>query len=536
MMDVSSRSLPLLEAIARQKELEHQLTEATQAAARYNRLFDHSALGIFIGNSTGELIDANPRALSLLGYDREELVGTNIAHLIHPDDLKTVSIYEGPKAALAGRAYQVERRLLRKNGDYLPTRVHFAIYDDSQPLFQMLFQDITVEKAAEATTASALTMAQSANAAKSVFLANMSHEIRTPLNGIMGMLQLALASSPSEEIRDYLETALTSSEALLQVLADVLDVARLDAGRLTLCQDVFTLSDVIRPIVDFFDHEARLKGLRFTSRLDPDMPESLCGDPARLRQILHNLLSNAIKYTATGSVRLDVHLTDCDDNTAYIQCIVTDTGIGIAPDKQDIIFDAFSQADDSLTRPYGGCGLGLTIVKGLAALMDATLHICSDPGQGTAVRLSLSLPLGQQTQRMPVKRPLPRIEGTRVLVVEDERINQLTIAAMLRKFGCIYEQAANGLEALQRLGQTHFDCVLMDMQMPQLDGLETTRRIRAGSDGVLDPTVPIIALTAHAQDADRDAALAAGVDDYVSKPVDMDALARAIGKRLGIYS
>jgi len=307
-----------------------------------------------------------------------------------------------------------------------------------------------------------------------------------------------------------------------------------------LSNEVFDLDDVIRPMVASFGQEAQLKGLTFESSVAPDAPFSLRGDPGRLRQILYNLVANAIKYTPTGTVSLAVAPVLAENERspgrAVLDFVVEDTGIGILADKQESIFDAFSQADPSLTRPYGGTGLGLAIVYGLTNLMGGQVNLCSQPGHGTAVRVRLSFPLGGMTSRLPSHRPVPRITGTRVLVVEDERINQLTIRAMLQKFGCQPLMAGNGLEALSFLSAQDFDCVLMDMQMPILDGLETTRRIRKGAGGVKNPNVPIIALTAHTLDADRDNALAVGVSDYISKPVNMDELARAIGRCLGIFA
>jgi len=519
--DALKRRVATLEALVSSLRQRHQRSEL---------FFERSVMGILLGDPEGNLLDANPRAQELLGYSHEELRATNIRDIIHPDDLRLVSSQAGPLAALAGLPFTIERRYRRKDGTWLPVQVDFSPLDDTGRVFQIMLQDITARRAAEEAKNAALAQARSASQAKSAFLANMSHEIRTPLNGVMGMLQLLLATSHSPEQDEYLHTAMDAAAALLRLLSDILDFSSLDAGTMTLSDELFTVGDVLDPIIASFTHEAAIKGLEFSCHVAPAIPAHLCGDPARLRQILYNLTGNAIKYTTFGKVELDVTPLPQPDaaNLAMLEFAVRDTGIGIPAAKLAHVLDAFAQADASVTRTYGGQGLGLTIVRALAERMGGRILLSSQVGKGTEVRVRLPfvLPPGEASPAPTVVKPC--LIGRRVLVVEDEAINRLTMRAMLQRLGCEAVMAENGREGLARLAREDFDCVLMDVRMPLLDGLSATRAVRDGSAGARNPAVPILALTAQALTGDREQALAAGVDGYVVKPVDLDALARAM--------
>ncbi|EHJ45982.1 PAS/PAC sensor hybrid histidine kinase (plasmid) [Solidesulfovibrio carbinoliphilus subsp. oakridgensis] len=523
---------PLAAARTRVAALEARVADLLARQERCELFFQHSVMGILIGDAAGRILDANPRALALLGYAAGELCGKNIRDIVHPDDQQAVSVDAGPQAARLGRSFSIERRWRRKNGSWLPVQVDFSQLDAASGLFQVMIQDITARKAAEEATIAALALAETASQAKSAFLANMSHEIRTPLNGVMGMLQLLAGTPTTPEQADYLATAMDSASGLLRILSDVLDISHLDSGRMVLADERFALTDVLEPVAASFAHEAALKSLAFSRRVAPDTPDELRGDPGRVRQILYNLTANAIKYTPSGEVRLEVAPVpgEADAAGATLEFLVADTGIGIAPAMQEQVFEIFSQADPSVTRSYGGTGVGLAIVKGLTDLMGGRVTLCSQEGFGTEVRVRLRFARPGDATRACAAGTPPCLSGRRVLVVEDETINRLTIRAMLRKFDCEPAMAENGRQALALLAEKDFDCVLMDVQMPVMDGLTATRAIRQGEAGVRNPGVPIIALTAHAMDEDRHAAEAAGVTGYLVKPVDMDALVRAMGK------
>ncbi|MEZ4435606.1 MAG: ATP-binding protein [bacterium] len=360
-------------------------------------------------------------------------------------------------------------------------------------------------------------LAQTASLSKDRFLANMSHEIRTPMNGVMGSLDLLREGELDPEQRKAAEVAHRSAQALLYVLGDIVDIARVESGALTLDVRPFDVAAVVEEVADLFRVEADEKDLTLTVEVEPTLPARFVGDGHRLRQVLVNLIGNAVKFTPEG--RVHVRLTRGDDGG--IRVTVRDTGIGIAPADRDRIFEPFVQADASTTRRFGGTGLGLAISRQIAQRLGGTLTVQSAPGEGSTFTLALPLaPTG--TDRPLAATPAggtPRsFQGCRVLLVEDNPINRLVVEEMLRRLGCRITVAEDGEDALRHVAE-RFDIVLMDCQMPRMDGYEATRALRGrGVDG------PIVALTAHAMEGDRERCIAAGMDDYVTKPLSRDGL------------
>ncbi len=374
--------------------------------------------------------------------------------------------------------------------------------------------------------------AEAANLAKGAFLANMSHEIRTPMNGIIGMSQLALEAPSEDERREHMQIVKQSAESLLDIINDILDFSKIEAGKLTLEQVPFDLRASVQLGLHALRMRAQEKGLALTCRVADDLPQQLVGDPTRLRQVLVNLIGNAIKFTARGEVVLDIAQGPALPSGMSVRFTVRDTGIGIAADKLESIFDAFSQADTSTTRKYGGTGLGLTITQRLVTLMGGELRVHSQPGQGTS--FDVVLPMGLATAAAEAAPPLATrtaadapqpATGLRVLLVEDHPVNQKLAKHLLQRWGHQVTLANNGQEALDAVsaGQP-FDLLLMDMQMPVMDGIEATRHIRALEALRGWPNLPIIAMTANAMQGDRDDCLAAGMNDYLSKPMRPDEL------------
>jgi Signal transduction histidine kinase len=367
--------------------------------------------------------------------------------------------------------------------------------------------------------------------AKSEFLAKMSHEIRTPLNGVIAAADLMAATQLNDEQHELLDTLRLSAKTLLGIINDILDFSKIEAGRMVLETLPFTPTVLVEEVVSIMAPAAHSKGLTVRTELSSSLPHSVAGDPLRLRQILLNFVGNAIKFTARGEVVIRaMRLKKGEGQSAWLRFEVQDTGVGIPPEKQAGIFDAFTQADSSVTRQYGGTGLGLAICKRLVELMGGQIGVYSQPGQGSCFWFEVPLPVIQEnapeeTTAQPSGSALNshELDGVRVLLVEDNPVNQKVAIRMLQKLGCVVELAENGQQALEKLERASYDIVLMDMQMPVMDGLTATRLLRQREQQTGHHQV-VIALTANAMQTDRELCLEAGMDDYLSKPLTLDAL------------
>ena len=375
--------------------------------------------------------------------------------------------------------------------------------------------------------------ADSANKAKSEFLANMSHEIRTPLNGILGMLQLMGSTTLNDEQKEYLVTAVKSTVRLTRLLSDILDLSRVEAGKIVLHQAAFDIAGQREAALDIFALEAKEKGLALDFTLDARLPPRLIGDKSRLQQILFNLIGNAIKFTDTGRVQVAVTPLGRQNGFLRVLFTISDTGIGIADDLLHTLFEPFTQAEGSYTRRFQGAGLGLSIVRKLVALLGGALAVDSTEGVGTTMYLSLPFTLpdalpeqGQKSTQQP--EDCAGQGALRILFAEDDAVSLLAGKRLLEKSGYVVCTAVDGREALARLTEQPFDLILMDIQMPVMDGVAAARAIRAGHAGPDKAGIPIIAMTAYAMTGDREKFLAAGLNGYVAKPVDIAELHAAI--------
>jgi signal transduction histidine kinase/CheY-like chemotaxis protein len=379
-------------------------------------------------------------------------------------------------------------------------------------------------------------LAETAAKAKSQFLANMSHEIRTPMNAVIGFTGLVLQSGLSELQRDYLQKIDTSAKSLLAIINDILDLSKIEAGKLTLERIDFRLHDLLEQVSGMFTTQASEKKLALILTVAPDCPKVLLGDPLRLGQVLINLTSNALKFTQEGEVEISVAPVQQDKELVRLMFAVRDTGIGIESDRLASLFESFTQADGSTTRRFGGTGLGLSICRKLVGIMGGEISVQSEPGQGTTFSFAADFsvqPSPQEPSAVPALEPqrslfgrapaevdsiqADALQGMRVLLVEDDLVNEEVAIAILGRAGVLVEVARDGEEAMQRVRQKRYDCVLMDIQMPRLDGYEATAAIRR-TPGLT--TLPIIAMTAHAIQGVRERVLEAGMNDYITKPVE----------------
>ncbi|MDU2065699.1 MAG: PAS domain S-box protein [Sporomusaceae bacterium] len=505
----------------------HDITErknATEGLKRYELLAEKASDIILFTDSQGRIIDANSAALSVYGYSREELLDKTVFDLRQskPADYEKIlkEIEESDQHGLLFEAIHY-----KKNGESFPIEVSSQGTELSgRRMIVSIIRDITERRKVELMKQKAIAAETAANRAKSEFLANMSHEIRTPLNGILGMIELTLLGNPSADQKENLTIAKTCANSLLKIIDDVLDFSKMEAGKVTLENVNFSVRDTFESVIKAHGARAESKGLSLYYQFAANLPQTLRGDPHRLQQVLNNLLGNAIKFTEQGKITVTAECKNLDIDQCNLLVTVTDSGIGISAEEQKLLFQSFSQVDGSHTRKYGGTGLGLAISKQLVELMGGTITVESAKGQGST--FSFHIPCIRSEQAVVVEEP-QRSKTKRaltILLAEDNLQNQIVLKLILNELGHQVIVAGNGLEALQRRKEGNFDAILMDIQMPEMDGMEATLAIRAYETEQEIPAVPIIALTAHALQGDKERFLALGMDEYLAKPVSMERL------------
>jgi PAS domain S-box-containing protein len=531
----------LLGSAFQRKWSEERLRESER---QYRLIAEQSTDVIWTVDASLRYTFVTPSVRDMFHSEPGELLGTGLLDHLTGASRETAAceidkIFDRHNLGLSGEETQrLELQQARRDGSVFWTEVLFSpLRDETGRIagFQGATRDITERKRAEDALVK-VKQAEAANQAKSEFLANMSHEIRTPLNSIMGMLQLAMLKNADACVQDYLDMGRRSSEHLLEVINDVLDLSKIESGRVRLSREPFSLRELLQTTVEPFALAAQEKGLRIETAVGETVPEHLVGDRGRLRQILTNLVSNSIKFTESGRIGLSVR-TDATgpapSGSVRLAFEVSDTGIGIPADKLESIFDIFSQAGGrSYHAKYGGTGLGLSIVKKLVEMLDGRVRVDSVEGSGSTFAFTALFEIGDTPRAADriVRCARADVPPLRILVAEDSRMNRIFTKELLEDKGHRVEVASNGREALAALAAQPFDLVLMDVEMPEIDGLKAVERIRLGAVEGVDPNMPVIALTAHALNEHRERFLSAGMTDYLSKPVKIEDLEMVMAK------
>jgi PAS domain S-box-containing protein len=498
---------------------------------KYRGILENMKLGLVEMDLDDRVVSVNQAFCDILGFEAEELINQQaLQPLLMPESQRLM--IEQNQARTAGIADAYEIAIRTKSGESKWLQVSGApLYNDNKLVGSIgINLDITHQKQLEHKLREAKEHAEESSKAKERFLANMSHEIRTPMNAILGMSQLLNKTPLTEQQESYLHAITTSGDNLLVIINDILDLSKVEAGKVAIEHVGFSLHKVLEQLAKNLQYKAEEKGLSLITKVNPVIPNILIGDPYRITQVLLNLASNSLKFTEKGQVCIACDLRAGSDDAVDIEFTVSDTGDGIAPDYLAHIFEEFSQEDSSVSRKFGGTGLGLTISKGLVNLMGGEVLIDSEKSRGTTVRFILRLPVGS-AKDLPGKdwaaetnEIRARLRGKRVLLVEDNFFNRLLAKEYLAQANMNVMEAENGAIAVELARKNTFDLVLMDVQMPVMNGLEATSHFRS----TLGLTTPIVALTANAINGEREKCLAAGMDDYLAKPFQEDELMKVM--------
>ncbi len=523
--DISARKAAEAEVVKLNRELEARVEQRTrelaESEARIQAIVDNVVDGIITITADGVVQSVNPATEMIFGDRADDLVGAGLHELLAAPDNGDDG-RGAVEAILADRAADNDGRAqeltgLRRSGEAFPLELALSeVRTDHDRFFVGIIRDITQRKQAEEEINKARRAAEEASEAKSAFLANMSHEIRTPLNAMIGLTHLTLTTALSEKQQDYLTNISGASKTLLALVDDILDFSKVEAGQLEIEALPFRLDEVMSTTEAMMRVRVAEKPIDLTFDVAPDVPLDLIGDPLRLGQVLSNLTTNALKFTSKGRVDVRVALAGSDDEAVRLRVTVADTGIGIDADARAKLFRPFTQADISTTRKFGGTGLGLAISQNLVQLMGGSIGVDSAPGWGSTFWFTAQFGRAQKTVAHR-DREMNLPQGVRILVVDDNDINRQIAREMLIAEGARVDLAENGVQAVDKVMDGGFDAVLMDLQMPEMDGYEATRRIRA-EDRFKD--LPIVAMTAHALAAERDKCLAVGMNEHLTKPID----------------
>ena len=527
----------------RTSDLESLTEELRASESQFKAVFENCPLAIYLKDTDSRPMLVNSRyeeyyevgADTVIGQTANKWMPPNLAAKFLALDRDVIRTAETQEFEYEHRSSAGEDRTL------LSTK--FPVVDETGRVTAIggFVTDITSQKRALVATEAAKLSAEAANAAKSQFLANMSHEIRTPMNGVLGMARLVLDTDLTEHQREFVDTIVDCGESLLTIINDILDYSKLESGKLSLELERFDPRDAVDGVMQLMGRQIEDKNLDWRLSYTDDVPHNVLGDPGRMRQVLINLVGNAIKFTERGSIAIEITAPEIDESSVVLRVSVSDTGIGIGNDEQARLFERFSQADTSSTRRFGGTGLGLSISRQLVELMGGEITVESTAGRGSTFAFTVRLVPIRTSEPKRAERSLCNISDgvahpLHILLAEDNVVNRRIAVAMLNKAGHRVDVAADGIEAVNAVSRDEFDLVLMDVQMPNMDGVAAARAIRAFAGD--KARTPIIAVTANAMAGDREHYLASGFDDYVSKPFApaelFDALARRMADGAGL--
>jgi PAS domain S-box-containing protein len=520
----------IIRDITERKKTEKAIKESEE---KFRTLFNNANDAIFVyeinNNFRNEkFVEVNDVACAYLGYTREELLNMSFQDI---SGEQTKDKIEAKIEMLQKYGRGIYETFHRTNHNkIIPVEVNIhTFHRNGKRIAQSIVRDITQRKVAESSLKAAKEAAEIANKTKGEFLANMSHEIRTPINGIVGMVDLTLLTQLNSEQRENLDIIKSCANSLLKVINDILDFSKMEAGKLVIENINFDIKSLIEETIKAHSPFVISKGIELNYAFSSTIPQYLIGDPSRLQQILNNLISNAIKFTESGEVWIKVRKMKSEENEIEIQFIVEDSGIGIEEENIEKLFESFIQLDGSITRRFGGTGLGLAISKQLTENMGGRLCVESKKDIGSKFYFTLKFQIGVRIEQQPVECvKLEKIgRQYRILLTEDDKVNQMVITRMLKERGYSVDSASNGVEAIEMCKKNSYDIILMDIEMPVMDGIEASKRIREK-----DKHIPIIAITAYALKGDRERFLSKGMDGYVSKPIRVEDLYAAIEKCL----
>lgn len=520
--------------ITSRKRMEQDLRTSEK---KFRKIIDDVEMVALQGyNETRQVIFWNKASENLYGYSSKEAMGKKLEELIIPAHMRSAVVgfiadwYEKGIPIPAG-----ELELMHKEGHLIPVYSSHVMQVNSDGSKEMycIDVDLSATKKVHDQLLAAKEQAESASRAKSEFLANMSHEIRTPLNGILGMLQLLSSSELDSEQKNFIRLSVQASRRLTRLLSDILDLSRVEAGKLIIRQEEFDIPSLLTHILELYRPTAMHGGLALNLKIDPNIHDKLLGDSARLQQVLTNLIGNAFKFTDTGSITMEAcRLSGGPDTLVRVLFTVTDTGIGIPDEKLKELFFPFSQANNGFQRRHQGAGLGLSICKQLVELMGGHIAIETEQGKGTSIHFCITFPKAASIPSTEENTTRHNISPSKlnVLLAEDETISRIAASKQIQMANCKVTAVENGKQALEALSTGSYNLIMMDIQMPIMDGLEATQAIRDGQAGEEYRYIPIIAMTAYAMTGDREKFIHAGMDDYLPKPIDKSDLQKMLNK------